>query len=60
MVSPRPLGGATGVASFLIGSGGKLAGDLPRMEEQLAEDNFMDTEAAGLARGAIKVSEIAI
>lgn len=46
-------------ASFLIGLGGTVVGDLPKVEKQLSVDNFMDVKAAGLARGAIKAADIA-
>ncbi|SIQ77785.1 zinc ribbon domain-containing protein [Pseudacidovorax sp. RU35E] len=39
-------------ASFLIGLGGTLVGDLPRVERALGLEDFIDRPAAGALRGA--------
>ena len=46
-------------ASFLIGLGGTVVGDLPRVEKQLALDDYMDAKAAALVQGAIKSADVA-
>lgn len=46
-------------ASFLIGLGGTLVGDLPKVEQPLALDDFMDKPAADALRGRIKAAETA-
>lgn len=44
-------------ASFLIGLGGTLVGDLPQVERALQLDDFIDRPAAEPLREAIKASE---
>ena len=44
-------------AGFLIGLGGIVVSDLPKVEKTLTLDNYMDPAAAGALRGAIKKSE---
>ncbi len=44
-------------ASFLIGLGGTLVGDLPQVEEQQTVENFMDNTAAEALRISIKTTE---
>ena len=44
-------------ASFLIGLGGTLVGDLPRVERQLSIDDFMDRGASAALRNAIAATE---
>ena len=44
-------------ASFLIGLGGTLVGDLPRVEKQLSLDDFMDRAASTALRNGIKTTE---
>jgi predicted RNA-binding Zn-ribbon protein involved in translation (DUF1610 family) len=44
-------------ASFLIGLGGTLVGDLPQVERALELDDFIDRPAAEPLRSAIKASE---
>ena len=46
-------------ASFLIGLGGTLVGDLPKVERQLTLDDFMDRPAATALRSSIKATEAA-
>lgn len=46
-------------ASFLIGLGGTIVGDLPKVEKQLAVEDYMDAAAAGLVRSSIKAAELA-
>ena len=46
-------------ASFLIGLGGTLVGDLPQVEQALGTDDFIDKPAATALRGTIKTSEVA-
>ena len=46
-------------AGFLIGLGGTVVGDLPKVEKQLSLDDFMDAKVAGLVRGSIKAAEVA-
>ena len=41
-------------ASFLIGLGGTIVGDLPRVERPLVLDDFLDRNAAEQLRGQIK------
>ena len=44
-------------AGFLIGLGGTVVGDLPRVEQQLEVDDFLDRAAAGKLRGEIEAAE---
>ena len=44
-------------AGFLIGLGGTLVGDLPKVEKQLSQNDFMDAAASNALRTAIKNSE---
>ncbi len=44
-------------ASFLIGLGSTVVGDLPRVEHRLALDDFMDRAAAQAARDTIQAGE---
>ena len=44
-------------AGFLIGLGGTLVGDLPKVEKQLSQDDFMDAAASNALRTAISNSE---
>ena len=44
-------------ASFLIGLGSALVGDLPQVEKQLTTENFMDADASAALRTAIKNAE---
>ena len=44
-------------ASFLIGLGGTLVGDLPKVEKQLSLDDFMDRAASTALRNGIKTTE---
>ncbi len=44
-------------ASFLIGLGGTLVGDLPQVEKQLSLDDFMDRAASTALRNVIKATE---
>ena len=44
-------------ASFLIGLGGTLVGDLPKVEKQLVVDDFMDAPAAAALRANIQTAE---
>ena len=44
-------------ASFLIGLGGTLVGDLPQVEQQRTLEDFMDQPAATALRNAIKSTE---
>ena len=46
-------------ASFLIGLGGTVVGDLPKIEKQLSPDDYMDAKAAALVRSAIKTADVA-
>ncbi len=46
-------------SGFLIGLGGTVVGDLPRVEKQLSLDDFMDAAASGAVRSAIKNAELA-
>ena len=46
-------------ASFLIGLGGTLVGDLPQVEKQLTTEDFMDSKAAEALRISIKTTESA-
>ena len=46
-------------ASFLIGLGGTLVGDLPQVEQPLSLDDFLDRPAATALRGSIKATEAA-
>ena len=45
-------------ASFLIGLGSTLVGDLPKVEKQLSLDDYMDAATSTAVRGAIKKSEV--
>jgi predicted RNA-binding Zn-ribbon protein involved in translation (DUF1610 family) len=44
-------------AGFLIGLGGTLVGDLPKVERQLSLDDYMDANASAALRNAIKAAE---
>ena len=44
-------------ASFLIGLGGTLVGDLPKVEQPLSLDDFLDRPAATALRSSIKATE---
>ena len=44
-------------ASFLIGLGGTLVGDLPKVEKQLALDDFMDAPSVAALRTNIQTAE---
>jgi hypothetical protein len=44
-------------ASFLIGLGGTVVGDLPKVEKQLSLDDFMDRTASTALRQAIKTTD---
>ncbi len=44
-------------ASFLIGLGGTLVGDLPRVERVLTVDDFMDPTAAAAARATERAAQ---
>lgn len=46
-------------ASFLIGLGGTLVGDLPKVEQPLLLDDFMDKPAVTALRGSIRTTESA-
>ena len=46
-------------AGFLIGLGGTVVSDLPKVEKQLALEDYMDAPAAGVARSGIKAAELA-
>jgi hypothetical protein len=46
-------------AGFLIGLGGTVVGDLPKVDKQLSLDDFMDRTAASGLRSAIKNAELA-
>jgi len=46
-------------ASFLVGLGGTLVGDLPKVERQLMLDDFIDRPAAMALRSSIKTTEAA-
>lgn len=46
-------------ASFLIGLGGTVVGDLPKVETPLAIDNFLDRTAAERAREALRMQSAA-
>ena len=43
-------------ASFLIGLGGTIVGDLPKVETPLTVDDFLDREAADKLRAEVKAS----
>jgi hypothetical protein len=45
-------------ASFLIGLGGTVVGDLPRVEERQTLDDFMDPAATALLRQTIQSAQI--
>ena len=45
-------------ASFLIGLGSTLVGDLPKVEKQLSLDDYMDAATSTAVRNAIKKSEV--
>ncbi len=45
-------------ASFLIGLGSTLVGDLPKVEKQLSLDDYMDAATSAAVRSAIKKSEV--
>ncbi|SFU79627.1 hypothetical protein SAMN05216350_105185 [Polaromonas sp. YR568] len=44
-------------AGFLIGLGGTVVGDLPKVEKQLSLDDYMDAAASNAARNAIRTAE---
>ncbi|MGH8848920.1 MAG: serine endopeptidase, partial [Polaromonas sp.] len=44
-------------AGFLIGLGGTVVGDLPKVEKRLSLDDYMDAAASGALRSAIKNAE---
>lgn len=44
-------------ASFLIGLGGTVVGDLPKVETPLQLDNFLDKEAAKALRGQVEAAQ---
>jgi predicted RNA-binding Zn-ribbon protein involved in translation (DUF1610 family)/ribosomal protein S20 len=44
-------------ASFLIGLGGAVVGDLPKVEKPLSQGDFMDRAASTALRNAIKATE---
>jgi predicted RNA-binding Zn-ribbon protein involved in translation (DUF1610 family) len=44
-------------AGFLIGLGGTVVGDLPKVERQLSLDDYMDVNASTALRNAIKAAE---
>jgi hypothetical protein len=46
-------------ASFLIGLGGTLVGDLPQVEKALVAEDFIDKPAANALRNTIKNAEVA-
>ena len=46
-------------AGFLIGLGGTVVGDLPKVEKRLSPDDFMDSAATRKLRSAIKNAELA-
>ena len=46
-------------AGFLIGLGGTVVGDLPKVEKRLSLDDFMDSGATGKLHSAIKNAELA-
>jgi len=46
-------------AGFLIGLGGTVVGDLPKVEKQLSLDDFMDAKVVGLVRSSIKAADLA-
>ena len=46
-------------ASFLIGLGATVVGDLPQVEKQLKLDDYMDATTSAAVRSAIKKSEVA-
>ena len=43
-------------ASFLIGLGGTIVGDLPKVETPLTVDDFLDRKAADKLRAEVKAS----
>ena len=45
-------------ASFLIGLGGTVVGDLPKVEKKLVLDNFMDVGTTNALRAAIKAADL--
>lgn len=47
-------------ASFLIGLGGTVVNDLPKVEKQLVLNDFMDLAAADALRNTIKTSDYAL
>ncbi|RZJ20175.1 MAG: serine endopeptidase, partial [Haliea sp.] len=46
-------------AGFLIGLGGTIVGDLPRVEKHYTSDDFMDPALAGQARAELAAAETA-
>lgn len=44
-------------ASFLIGLGGTVVGDLPKVEKTLVLDDYMDARTTESLRGAVKAAE---
>ena len=45
-------------AGFLIGLGGIVVDDLPKVEKQLTLDDYMDATASAAVRGAVKKAEV--
>ena len=47
-------------ASFLIGLGGTIVGDLPRVEKNYTSDDFMDPALAGKARAELAAAQTSL